>query len=105
MRTAAPLLLLHEKQPPITVNLRLPSGRQANQHSFLRMRINLTKTLAATARFAATTLRPNHPGGAVDATNLVWTSGGNAMWVAQPTVTHDGVDGACSLGYPGRSSL
>jgi hypothetical protein len=29
---------------------------------------------------------------AVDATNLVWTTGGDAAWFAQTTNTHDGVD-------------
>jgi hypothetical protein len=33
---------------------------------------------------------------AVDATNLVWTTGGNASWLGQTQVTHDGVDAARS---------
>jgi hypothetical protein len=35
-------------------------------------------------------------GDAVDATNLVWTSGGNVAWLRQTAVTHDGVDAAQS---------
>src|SRR5436189_6487933 len=35
-------------------------------------------------------------GDAVDATNLVWTTGGNAVWFGQTIVTHDGVDAAQS---------
>ncbi len=31
---------------------------------------------------------------ALDTTNLVWTTGGNASWLGQSTVTHDGVDAA-----------
>jgi len=30
--------------------------------------------------------------GALDTTNLVWTTGGDAVWFAQTTNTHDGVD-------------
>ena len=33
---------------------------------------------------------------AVDATNLVWNSGGDAVWIAQTNVTHDGMDAAQS---------
>jgi len=33
---------------------------------------------------------------AVDATNLVWTTGGNVVWGAQASITHDGVDAAQS---------
>ena len=33
---------------------------------------------------------------AVDTTNLVWTTGGNANWLAQTVTTHDGVDAAQS---------
>jgi len=39
---------------------------------------------------------PTILGRAVDNTNLVWTSGGNAVWTGQPAVTHDGVDAATS---------
>jgi hypothetical protein len=35
-------------------------------------------------------------GDAVDATNLVWTSGGNVARLRQTAVTHDGVDAAQS---------
>ncbi len=31
---------------------------------------------------------------AVDRTNLVWSTGGNAVWLGQTTVTHDSVDAA-----------
>src|SRR5438874_2742120 len=33
---------------------------------------------------------------ALDATNLVWTTGGNTNWVAETDVTYDGVDAAQS---------
>src|SRR5882672_8782755 len=48
-------------------------------------------TLTLTSARAQTSL-----GDAVDATNLVWTSGGDAAWVRQTIVTHDGVDAAQS---------
>jgi len=37
-------------------------------------------------------------GDAVDATNLNWTSSGNAQWFGETNVTHDGVDAAQSGG-------
>jgi C1A family cysteine protease len=33
---------------------------------------------------------------ALDARGLSWTSGGSALWTGQASVTHDGVDAACS---------
>src|SRR5215510_2541097 len=33
---------------------------------------------------------------ALDTTNLTWTTSGTKLWFAQTSVTHDGVDAACS---------
>src|SRR5215813_2302709 len=37
---------------------------------------------------------------ALDTTNLVWTTSGSKLWVAQTNITHDGVDAASSGGVP-----
>jgi len=51
----------------------------------------LTCVLGATFSAAAQTLAD-----ALDTTNLVWTTGGDAAWSAQTTNTYDGVDAARS---------
>ena len=39
---------------------------------------------------------------ALDTTNVVWTTGGHALWTGQTDVTHDGVDAARSGGITGN---
>ncbi len=50
----------------------------------------------AVCLFAPNSLRAQTLGNAVDAPQLVWTTGGNQPWVGQVTVRHDGVDAASS---------
>lgn len=52
--------------------------------------------IAALTGFASSLHAQVSLGDAVDNTNLVWTSGGNAAWIRQTAVTHDGVDAAQS---------
>jgi uncharacterized repeat protein (TIGR03803 family) len=48
---------------------------------------------SVTSSNAMLTILPSLPD-ALDATNLVWTTGGDANWFGQPWITHDGVDAA-----------
>lgn len=56
-----------------------------------RMAFSVVVALAAMTQANAATI-----GEAVDATNLVWTTGGDTNWFYQTTVTTDGIDAAQS---------
>src|SRR5262249_15752128 len=56
--------------------------------------LNMLRLLGLVLLLSAAPLRGATLAEAVDATNLVWTTGGNAAWTAQTNTTHDGLDTA-----------
>ena len=60
----------------------------------MKTRDTLIALTAALALFPASFLRADPLGEALDAPQLTWTTGGDAPWFAQTSITHDGVDAA-----------
>jgi hypothetical protein len=65
--------------------------------------LNINRSLTARAVFALTS--PDSLAEAVDATNLIWTTGGDAPWFGQEAITHDGVAAAQSGSISGPSQV
>ncbi len=58
--------------------------------------VTMNSNQSVTATFNLSGSPDNTLGNAVDNTNLIWTTGGNAVWTRQTTTTHDGSDAAKS---------
>ncbi|MDB6018342.1 MAG: hypothetical protein JWR19_2831 [Pedosphaera sp.] len=71
----------------------IPGVQAANAGNF---RVVITNAMGAVTSPVVSLTVTVPIGAAVDATNLIWITSGNAAWFGETTITHDGVDAAQS---------